>query len=152
IVLGLAFMFIIGHGSGIASASSGPGGSVPAGYGSLNHPKGPCGNAGQATCSAVDPGWFAVPSSSPDGAAAAIASSREYVSMQGRFGYAAMDTPALVHAYDAHTGNAYYDDDHWVVSVRDASGLRSGIFDFVYDRAHARMRFSSYGVLTPEDP
>jgi hypothetical protein len=71
--------------------------------------------------------------------------------MQGRFGYVAIDVPVLVHAYDAHTGNEYYDDDHWVVSVKDASGLRCGIFDFVYDRAHARMRFSSYGVITLED-
>jgi hypothetical protein len=63
-----------------------------------------------------------------------------------------LDTPALVYAYGAHTGMDYYDDDHWVVSVRDATGMRCGLFDFVYDRSHQRMRFSSYGVLTPEDP
>src|SRR5438477_3007300 len=30
--------------------------------------------------------------------------------------------------------------------------MRCGIFDFVYDRAHERMRFSSYGVITSLDP
>jgi hypothetical protein len=72
--------------------------------------------------------------------------------MQGQFGFIGLDIPALVHSYGAHTGDSYYDDDHWVVSVRNASGMRCGIFDFVYDAAHQRMRFSSYGVLTPQDP
>jgi hypothetical protein len=147
----LAFGLITGHYGSVARASGGSGGSVPAGYGALNHAKGPCGNAGQAACPAVNPDWFAVPSASSTAIAAAIANSKEYIAMQGRFGYVAMDVPVLVHAYDAHTGNEYYDDDHWVVSVKDTSGLRCGIFDFVYDRARARMRFSSYGVVTPED-
>jgi hypothetical protein len=72
--------------------------------------------------------------------------------MQGQFGFIGLDIPALVHSYGAHTGDSYYDDDHWVVSVRNASGMRSGIFDFVYDRTHQRMRFSSYGVITSLDP
>jgi hypothetical protein len=143
VVLGLALMVFIGHGG----PSSG---SVV--YGSLNHPKGPCGNAGQAPCAAVDPGWFPVTSPSPTVVGAAIANSRNFASMQGQFGYVGLDVPALVHAYGAHTGSSYYDDDHWVVSVRDASGMRCGIFDFVYDRAHQRMRFSSYGVITSLDP
>jgi len=152
VVFGLALLIIIGHGNTVASASGGgPSSGITAGYGSLNHPKGPCGNAGQADCAAVDPGWFPVASGSPDDVARAITGGRDYVSMQGRFGYVSVDTPALVHAYNAHTGNSYYDDDHWVVSVRDASGMRCGIFDFVYDRAHQRMRFSSYGVITSLD-
>jgi hypothetical protein len=46
----------------------------------------------------------------------------------------------------------YYDDDHWVVSTHDTSGMRCGLFDFVYDHTHQRMRFSSYGVITSQDP
>ena len=151
-VLGFALVATIGRGSSVASASGGgPVSKVPAGYGSLNHAKGACGNAGQAACPAADPGWFAVSTASPAAVAAAISGSADYVAMQGSYGYVALDTPALVHAYNAHTGNAYYDDDHWVVSVRIATGARCGIFDFVYDQAHGRMRFSSYGVITPQD-
>jgi hypothetical protein len=146
-------MVIIGHGNNAANASGGGSGiHVPVGYGSLNHPKGPCGNAGQASCAPADPGWFPITSESTAAVASAIASSKDFVAMKGRFGYVSLDTPALVHAYSAHTGNPYYDDDHWVVSVRNSSGVRSGIFDFVYDRAHQRMRFSSFGVITPSDP
>lgn len=152
VVLGLALMIFIGHGGNVVSASGGGPSSGSNGYGSLNHPKGPCGNAGQASCPAVDPGWFPVTSTSPTVVATAIANSRNFASMQGQFGYVGLDVPALVHAYGAHTGNSYYDDDHWVVSVRDASGMRCGIFDFVYDRLHQRMRFSSYGVITSLDP
>jgi len=150
-VLAFGFLAVVGHNSSIARASGGSGGSVPAGFGALNHAKGPCGNSGQVACPAVNPNWFAVSPASSTAVAAAVASSKEYIALQGRFGYVAMDAPVLVHAYDAHTGNDYYDDDHWVVSVKDASGLHCGIFDFVYDRTHARMRFSSYGVVTPED-
>ncbi len=82
----------------------------------------------------------------------AIAHSDDYVSMQPQFGYVSLDTPTLVHAFDAHTGNSYYDDDHWVVSVRDAAGTRLGVFDFVYDRTGQRLRFSSFGVLNTPDP
>jgi hypothetical protein len=150
--LGFGFLVVVGHDGNVASASGGgPLRNVPAGYGSQNHAKGPCGNAGQAACPAVNPDWFSVPSASSNSVASAIASSKEYIAIQGHYGYVAMDAPAFVNAYNAHTGNDYYDDDHWVFSVRDASGLRCGIFDFVYDRTHARMRFSSYGVITPED-
>src|SRR5437899_4373385 len=111
-------MVIIGHGSNAANASGGGSGiHVPVGYGSLNHPKGPCGNAGQAACAPADPGWFAVTSESTDAVAAAIVGSQNFVAMKARFGYSALDAPALVYAYGAHTGNDYYDDDHWVVSV-----------------------------------
>ncbi len=152
VVLGLALMVLIGHGGNVVSASGGGPSSGSVGYGSLNHPKGPCGNAGQAPCAAVDPGWFPVTSASPTVVGSAIANSRNFASMQGQFGYVGLDIPALVHAYGAHTGSSYYDDDHWVVTVRNASGMRCGIFDFVYDRSHQRMRFSSYGVITPLDP
>src|SRR5437588_12012126 len=44
VVLGLAFMVFIGHGGNVVSASGGGPSSGSAGYGSLNHPKGPCCN------------------------------------------------------------------------------------------------------------
>jgi hypothetical protein len=153
LVLGLSIIVIIGHESNIANATSGgPTMAVPTGYGSLSHPKGPCGNAAQASCAPVDPGWFPVGSESPGVVSASIAASKVFVAMENRYGCASLDTPALVHAYGAHTGIDYYDDNHWVVSVHDASGMRCGLFDFVYDRAQQRMRFSSFGVLTPQDP
>lgn len=151
LVLGLALMVFIGHESNAASASGG-GPTVNPGFGSLNHPKGSCGNAGQAVCPAVDPGWFPVGSGTPDVVAAAIVSNGDVTAIAQQYGCVSLDTPALVHAYGAHTGMDYYDDDHWVVSVRDSTGMRCGIFDFVYDRSHQRMRFSSYGVLTVQDP
>lgn len=153
LVLGFVLIYFLGH-SGPTTAASGPGttSSIPVGFGSLNHPKGWCGEAGQPACPNVGPGWFVVPSESPADVAAAIASSQNYLSMQSHFDYVALDTPVLVHAYGAHTGKDYYDDDHWVVSVRNAAGQRCGLFDFVYDRANQRARFSSYGVITPQDP
>jgi len=153
VLLVLCFVFLVttGRGSNIAGASGGPVSPVPTGYGSLNHAKGPCGNAGQAACPAIDQGWVAIREASPVGVAKAIASSPDYMAIQKHYGYVALDTPALVRAYDAHTGNDYYDDDHWVVTVRNAAGMRCGIFDFVYDQTQGRMRFSSYGVITPQD-
>lgn len=155
VVTGLALMFMLGHNSGVANASGG-GPTSPAnsdaGYGSLHHPKGPCGNTGQAPCAPVDPGWFSIASASPANVAAAIAHSDDYISIQAQFGYVSLDTPTLVHAYDAHTGNNYYDDDHLVVSVRNAAGMRCGIFDFVYDQTQQRLRFSSFGVINSPDP
>src|SRR5712691_11903910 len=87
-VLGFALVATVGRGSSVAGASGGgPVSKVPAGYGSLNHAKGPCGNAGQAACSAADPGWFAVSAASPGAVAAAISGSPDYMAMQGRYGY-----------------------------------------------------------------
>src|SRR5438045_2174533 len=60
VVLGLALMVFIGHGGNVVSASGGGPSSGSVGYGSLNHPKGPCSNAGQGLCAAGDTGWFAV--------------------------------------------------------------------------------------------
>ena len=154
LVAGLVWIAVIGHNRVSASASNGPPVTVtvPVGYGSLNHPKGPCGNAGQAPCPSAQPNWVSITSESPAIIARAIAQSADFVSMQSRFGYTSLDTPMLVHAFDAHTGISYYDDDHWVVTVRNASGMRCGIFDYVYDRANHRLRFSSYGVITSGDP
>lgn len=156
LALGLALLVIIGHpNKNAVIASQGPQSltvTVPSGYGSLNHPKGPCGNQGQAPCQPVQPNWFPITSEAPNAVATAIAHSIDYRSMQSRYGYVALDTPTLIHAFGAHTGIAYYDDDHWVVSVKNTAGMRCGVFDFVYDRANHRSRFSSYGVITPVDP
>ena len=136
-VLGLSLIIIIGHGSSTADASGrGITSGIAPGYGSLNHPKGTCGNAGQAPCPAVDPGWFSVGAESPTAVASAITGSREFIALASQYGVTSLDIPALVHAYGAHTGIDYYDDDHWVVSARNSTG----------------MRFSSYGVLTVLDP
>jgi hypothetical protein len=151
IVLGLALMIIIGHGSNAVNASGTTTGNAPA-NGSLNHPKGTCDNAGQAPCPVAAPGWILVGAESPAVAATAITTSREFLALASQYGVTSLDIPALVHAYKAHTGVDYYDDDHWVVSARDSTGMRCGLFDFVFDRTHSRMRFSSYGVLTAQDP
>lgn len=149
----IALMIIIGHGSSTADASGrGITSGITPGYGSLNHPKGTCGNAGQAPCPAVDPGWFPVGAEASTAVASAITGSREFIALASQYGVTSLDMPALVHAYGAHTGIDYYDDDHWVVSVRNSTGMRCGLFDFVYDRVHSRMRFSSYGILTAQDP
>lgn len=153
LILALALMLTIRHNNSTAVASGGgPASNSYTGYGSLHHPKGPCGNTGQAPCAPVDPGWFSIASASPADVSTAIARSGNFLSMQGQFGYVSLDTPTLVYAFDAHTGNSYYDDDHWVVSVRNVSGMRCGIFDFVYDRTQQRLRFSSFGVITSLDP
>lgn len=155
VVVGLALMIMLGRNSGVANASGGGPASntnTDSGYGSLHHPKGPCGNTGQAPCAPINPGWFSIASTSLADVASAIAQSDDYTSMQSQFGYVSLDTPTLVHAYDAHTGNSYYDDDHWVVSVRNTAGTRCGIFDFVYDRTQQRLRFSSFGVINSPDP
>lgn len=151
ILAGLMLIIVIGRGSSAATASGG-GPGVPAGYGSLNHPKGPCGNAGQSSCAAPNPGWFAISAETPTAAASAIAGSKDFLGIAAQYGCPTLDTPVLVYSYAAHTGMDYYDDDHWVVSVHDSTGMRCGLVDFVYDRFHMRMRFSSFGVLTAQDP
>src|SRR5438045_846216 len=78
VVLGLALLAIIGHGGKAASASGGGSSKgISVSYGSLNHPKGPCGNSGQAPCSPINPGWFSLNSESPDIDAGTITGSHE---------------------------------------------------------------------------
>jgi hypothetical protein len=117
---------------------------------SAGKPLAQCGSAGQPAC-AVDPLWVDLPSESPAVVAQVIASSAGYGMMTNQFGGAGLDTPVLVHAYPLHTGVEFYDDDHWVVTAHDASGLEVGIYDWVYDRAHHRIRLAGYGEFTPQD-
>jgi len=144
--LGVALIVIIGQGRNTASASGGgPPGSSPA-------PRHVCGTAGEPACPPDDLDWVSITSESPGVVAAAIARSEHFSMMKGRYNYASLDTPALVKAYGPHTGIQYYDDDHWVVSVQNASSQEVGIFDFVYDRANHRLRFSSFGALGLKNP
>src|SRR5258707_6222219 len=113
LVLGLALMTIIGHRNNTAAASGGgPTSNTAPGYGSLNHPKGSCGNAGQPSCPAVDPGWFPVGAESPGAVVAAITGGSEFATISRQYCNAFLDTPSLVHAYSAHTRMDYYDDEH----------------------------------------
>jgi hypothetical protein len=134
-------------GAGASAGGSGQGTTVRGGK-----PLASCGLPGKPAC-LVDPQWFPITDASPSGAATAIRTSSAFAMMTQQYGGTVLDAPVLVQAYQAHTGVEYYDDDHWVVSVRCTSaGRECGIFDFVYDRAHQRIRFSSFGVVTPTDP
>jgi hypothetical protein len=63
-----------------------------------------------------------------------------------------LDTPVLVHAYHAHTGVEYQDSDHWVASAK-LGDIRTGLYDFVYQRAQKTLRFASFGTIaSAEDP
>lgn len=152
IVLGFVFISTVARAGNTSVASSAA--TVSPGYGTLNHVKGWCGNnANQVACPAAGTSdWFSVSSETSAALTSAISGSNSFRSMMNRYGYQALDTPTLVHAMFAHTGISYYDDDHWVVSVRNAAGQRVGVFDFIYDRANHRMSFSAFGVVTPIDP
>jgi len=152
IVLGFIFISTIVRAHSTTTAPGGSPSSIPVAYGSLHHPKGWCGNTGQAACPAIDPGWFSVSSETPVAVTSAITHSSSFRTMMNQYGYTLLDTPTLVHTLSAKTGISYYDYDHWIVSVVNTSGQRCGVFDFIYDRAHQRMSFSSFGVVTPNDP
>src|SRR5258708_38713265 len=104
LVLVLALMTIIGHGNNTAAASGGgPTSNTAPGYGSLNHPKGPCGNAGQPSCPAVDPRWFPEGSESHGAVVAAIRGGSQFATLRRRSAISSLDTPPFEHAYGAHT-------------------------------------------------
>jgi len=145
VVVAVTLMALAG-GTRNASAASGPPQGVRHGK-----PLAGCGLQGQPTCP-IDPGWVSISAESPAAAAHAIAHSPAFAAMQTHYGLTTLDTPVLVHAINRHTNVEYYDDDHWVVSVRDKAGAEGGIFDFVYDRPHQRIRISAFARLTPGDP
>lgn len=114
-----------------------------------------CGWGSRAACPAVDPGWIYISSDLQGDIARVIAGSPDFKRMQQRYDGVSLDLPALVHPYhpaDPNAGSDYFVDDHWVATVRNSAGAESGIFDFVYDRANHRIRFSSYSVLLPSNP
>ncbi len=150
LLLVIALVLIISWTSSANASGGKPTDGVAVGNGSLNHPKGWCGNGnGQAACSPASPEWTLI---TANNTASAIAANSNFASMRNQYGYTVLDTPTLVHAYQAHTGQDYYDNDHLVVTVKNAAGLRCGIFDFVYDSTHTHIRFSSFGVITALDP
>jgi hypothetical protein len=110
-----------------------------------------CGVDGKPDCPAPDPGWISVTDNTPGAAARAIVGSGMFASIKTTHGIHALDLPARVHTLATPSGYDYYDDDHWVVSVRDKANKQVGIFDFVYDSANQRVRFASYGILRPGD-
>jgi hypothetical protein len=145
-VVGLVLMIIAIQGSRVASASGGgPPGPTPPG-------RHVCGTAGEPACPPDDLDWVSITSESPGAVAAAIGKSEHFTMMQSHYNYASLDIPALVRSFGPHTGIQYYDDDHWVVSVRDTSSREVGVFDFVYDRANHRLRFSSFSALGEMNP
>lgn len=101
-----------------------------------------------------DPGWVAVRSEQPADVLAAAMSTTMYqgeVGVQGMSVMSALETPVLVLPYGAHTGIAAFDDAHYIIRSDDRAGHVSGQFDFIYDRAHHRMCFSSFGAASPGD-
>lgn len=150
LVIVLAIGFSLGGGAtskGRKLASSGTPSSTSPGK-----PLASCGGASQATCT-VDPGWIDVPQDTPADVAAAIAGSGGYTRMTTHFGGSALDTPVLVRSFELRpTGVEYYDDDHWIVRLRDSTGRATGVFDYIYDRANHRISLATFGKLTPGDP
>lgn len=148
LILFVAFMIAAGEKVYVANASGGP---HPSQTPTRNY-KGFCGNPGQQACPPPDPRWFSITSESPKDVAVAIIHSKDFHMLSARYSNASIDTPILVHSFGPRTNIQWYDDDHWVVSTRNASGKEVGLLDFVYDRPHHRLRFSSFAVLAIQDP
>ena len=89
---------------------------------------------------------------SPAVVAQVIASDPTVRAVKDRIDTQALDTPALVYYLSGHGGPVFTDLDHWVVTTRDASGRRVGVFDFHYIRSQHALRGGSAGVITPRDP
>ncbi len=148
LVLCVAFMMVAAQKGNVVNASGGP----HPGPGPTRSYKGFCGNPGQPTCPSPDPRWFSITSESPQAVAVAITNSKDFGMLKARYGNSLLDTPVLIHSFGPRTGIEWYDDDHWVVSARNGAGKEVGLFDFVYDRSHQRLRFSSFAVLGSQDP
>lgn len=146
LVLSVAFVVIAGQLGNVANASGGPH-PIP---GPTRSYKGFCGNPGQQACPPPQPRWFSISSESSVDVAKAIVNSKDFGMLQARYGNASVDTPVLIHSFGPRTGDQWYDDDHWVVSARNASGKEVGLFDFVYDSSHHLLRFSAFAVLGPQ--
>lgn len=83
-----------------------------------------------------------------------MASSSILKAITQRFGASTvlLDLPVRVHPTGAAGGSDYFTNDHWVASVRGASGKENGIVDFVYDASQNRIRFAGFAVLQASDP
>jgi hypothetical protein len=113
-----------------------------------------CGTAGQPACPAATPDWIYLDSSTPESAAKAMAASSMLIAITQHLGASTvlLDLPVRVHPFGAAGGSDYFTDDHWVASVRGASGKENGIADFVYDASQNRIRFSGFAILRASDP
>lgn len=142
-----------------AASNSRPSVTLPS---NINKSKVQCG----AACDTLNPGWVSVPVASSQQLAtptfatafsstiaSTISRTGMFTSMESHYGTLQTNTPMLVHPYGPVAAGAsdYFLDDHWVVAVNNAQGQECGIFDFVYDSAHNRIRFSSYSVISPRD-
>jgi hypothetical protein len=135
-----------------AGAAAGVTSADPKGPSVTNFTKHPwCGGDGQAACPLPEPGWIQLNGPTPGDVIAAIKTSDIFRTVNSNHGGKSLDLPALVHTIASPSGYDYFDDNHWVVSVRDGKNIQVGVFDFVYDRANQRIRFASYGTLIPKD-
>jgi len=148
----LALLLLVPHPTAAVASSSGTGGAgtpPPNGQGG----KQPwCDAPGLPACPTPDPGWVPITGETPRAAADAISRSSMFGALQGQVGHLSLDTPALVHLLLSRGGSDYWTSDHWVVSARNDAGVQIGLFDYVYDRAHQRIRFANYGYISANDP
>lgn len=93
--------------------------------------------------------WIPLRSVISSDVASAIQASANFVMLKSRYSAASLDVPMLVHSLMPAASSDYFSDDHWVVSIRDASGVDVGVIDFAFDRAHSRMRLAGYGAMRP---
>jgi hypothetical protein len=111
-----------------------------------------CGNMSQVAASTPT---TAQSLDTPEGAALAILGSSQSGGVAAHYNgdwHVVLDIPALVHAFHAHTGVEYQDSDHWVASAK-VGDTRTGLYDFVYQRAQKALRFASFGTIaSAEDP
>lgn len=135
-------------GSGAVDSSTPSLDKGPANY---TKPHASCGLTGLPNCPTPDPGWISVTDASPTSAAAAIGQSSIFAGINAAHQGNALDLPVMVYPLSANTGSDYYNDEHWVVSVRDDSGVEVGIYDFVFDASSLRIRFASYAILARTD-
>ncbi|WIG58185.1 MAG: hypothetical protein OJF49_000930 [Ktedonobacterales bacterium] len=110
-----------------------------------------CGLDGLPNCP-VPQDWISLPSALPGDVLSAIAGSQAFKMLHSRYQFTTLDLPVLVHTLSPFAPDDYYANDHWVTAVRDARNAEAGLFDFVFDRAHQRIRFAGYGALRSTDP
>lgn len=114
-----------------------------------------CGSTGQPACAPMGDPWIAVTSDSPQAILVALQAAPTFVTPARAASAAsgstdALDMPVLVSPATVSNGDSY-DLPHFV--IRGAvNGVRSILYDVVYDPAQHRMRISSIGVQLRNDP